>query len=260
MKARVLFVATAFVAVLFAGFARTRGRAQAPAAIATTSSIPTRAAPTDAVGPARKPANAPTAIAPAPTSVAEYESRIANAAACYASESCDYPKTYPREYSNNVSLSLKRELLAFANFAEARRARSRDIADSARAQLAVPDGHVKEAALRLLATQDPAPENRDAILSDVIGYHDANLIPQALLELRRYDLAGSPSVHDALIDSIMTGAPFVAGAVADGIGPFINEASYPRYADALSRLEPGTRSHAALEAALEQYRLSRTGA
>jgi hypothetical protein len=67
-------------------------------------------------------------------------------------------------------------------------------------------------------------------------------------------------VHDTLIASMVHGAPYVAVAIAEHIEPFIDESTYPRYETALAGLAPGTKAHAALLAALEQYRLHRSGA
>lgn len=188
----------------------------------------------------------------------EFKSEIASLASCYQRD-CGFPSSYPREYANVLGQKLKAQLLSFADYAQATGARDPEIAETAREQLDNEDGHVKEGALRLMATQDPSRENRDAILGGVIASHDENLVPQALLELRRYDLTNSPEIHAGLAEALVTGDPFVASAIARDVGPFINASTFESYSAALARLSPGTKPYEGLRAALKQYRLRQMG-
>jgi hypothetical protein len=188
-----------------------------------------------------------------------YRANILKLNRCYET-GCGLGDSFPRERSDGAGLLLKAELMKLAAVAEAEDARDPELAAIAREQMANPDGHVKEAALRLMATQEPSLANRDAILANVVADRDDSLIAPALLELRRYDLERAPEIHLALIGSMARGAPYVALAIARQIEPFVNDASYSLYTSSLGQLSSGTLAYEALRSALEQYRRHRTGA
>lgn len=260
--------ASAALVLLGVAAAGVRWHSQASEAAAKAESIakPTRGSAQTERSPSRAPAalpsNQPTFggrdAQATPRTPSEYRAAIADLASCYARD-CGLPSSYPREYANSLAQKLKAQLISFADYAQSAGARDAEISETAREQLDNDDGHVKEGALRLLATQDPSAENRDAILTGVIESHDENLIPQALLELRRYDLARSPEIHARLGEALVTGDPFVATAIARDLEPFINESSYESYRATLARLSPGTKPYDGLRAALKQYRLRRIG-
>ena len=134
------------------------------------------------------------------------------------------------------------------------------LSDTARHFLRNDDGHVKEGALRLLATQPPSPESLNAILNDIIGDTDAQLIEPALRELRKYP---SPSdralIEQRLAASLLTGSPFVAEAISENLGPFINNSSLATFQDAAAQASEGSRIRSNLRAQLADYEKRQSG-
>ena len=171
-----------------------------------------------------------------------YKKQIAAINECY-SKTCDYPSGYPREYSNSIGQSLKATLFELTNFVELNRVRGDEVGRGG-ARSTRQFGRAREERRRSAFSRRRShrPPTRDAILSGVVGDHDETLVPQALLELRRYDLDRSPEIHDALIESMEHGAPYVAVTIAEQIEPFINDSTYAHYRSALAQLSPGTES------------------
>lgn len=194
-----------------------------------------------------------------PDGLAEHREKLAALNDCLKRACPGVPNTTPREYDFEIGARMKETLLSLSDLAQEKGLRGDDLSGIAREGLENPDGHVKEAALHLMSTQDPSPANRDAILAHVIADYDGTLIEHGMLELMRVDPGGSPATHSALAESMAHGAPFVAQAVADGIGPFINEATYAHYERQLAQLDRASQVHRSLDAALRDYRLRTTG-
>lgn len=221
----------------------------------TSSPQPVRRLP---AGESAKAAPA-TAPATAPSRVRELADHLREINACYQ-KSCDYPDTYPHDYENGVGQALKKTLRQLRDIVREEKLESEELASLAREFLANSDGHVKEAALDLMSTQPPSSANRDSLLNDVIGDHDANLIAHGLLELRRYDgAADQAKIQQALADSMETGAPYVAMAVAEGIAPFLSDSSVPTYRQVAKNLSAGSVVRNNLEASLDEYRRHKSG-
>lgn len=101
--------------------------------------------------------------------------------------------------------------------------------------LEINDGAIKARALEILASQNPHDENVDLVLDHVMRYHDSNLLGLGLSELQRH-LAGpqASKIHEVFGEILTNGSLLVRQALADKIGPFINQGSY-RYYDSLSK-------------------------
>ena len=131
---------------------------------------------------------------------------------------------------------------------------SGELTSVARHFLSNPDGHVKEAALHLMASQEPDLKNLDTLLKEVIQYHDARLIPIALLELTRYLGQGQDQkIHQGLTQAMLQGAPFVSLEIAKGIAPFLSSGSLSTYEMALQHLGPTSRTKWHLKITLEEF-------
>jgi DNA-binding phage protein len=174
--------------------------------------------------------------------------------ACYEGE-CGYARTYPRDYDFAVGRDLKKALFGLQDLVEREGVVNEEIARLARENLANEDGHVKEAALHLLATQAPSPENLQSILRDVLQENDAALIAHAMLELQRYkspiDLT---SIREALAQAMLTGAPFVSEAVSKSIVSFIDNESYPYFFEIATQISPGSVVKTNLQFSLMEFR------
>jgi hypothetical protein len=129
-----------------------------------------------------------------------------------------------------------------------------EISKIARDFLKNPDGHVQEAALDLLSTQPIYPENLEAILNQVVRASDPELIPQAMLELERYDNPQDQArIHEVFAETLQTGAPFVALVISEHLGDFITAQSYWFYGEILKKLDERTLIHQHLLSTLKEF-------
>ena len=180
--------------------------------------------------------------------------------ACYAG-SCSYSQSYPRDYAFAVGRDLKAALYALNGYVERTALKDAAIAKLARMHLANEDGHVKEAALHLLASQPTSAENLASLLKDVIEESDAELIEHAMLELSRYKSPGDLRlIRESLAQAMLTGAPFVSEAVSNSIVRFIDNESYPYFSEIAARASPGSRVKTNLQFSLTEFRRRQVGA
>lgn len=217
-----------------------------------TASIP------EAVPAARAPASSPAqlpALPAAKASPAQLVNRITELSSCYGNENCAYPKTDARSYEFALGQDMKGAILALAEEAKSHDLRSDDLARLGRHQLANADGHVQEAALALLATQNPSDDTLNAVLEHVIGGYDAQLMQAAFAELRRYDSdAQHERIAAALSNAMVSGSPFVAKEVAASIRPFLYPRSIALYEEAMGSLMSGSAIRADLGKSLAAFR------
>ncbi len=182
----------------------------------------------------------------------EFATQLAAINACYQSEDCDYPQTDPHSYHFAVGLHLRATLTAFTAWVQREKVGEEAVSQSAREFLASSDGFVQEAALKLMATQEPSPENLQAILDDVLGGYDAELIDLALVQLERYtSVADSDKISAALARAITTGAPFLAREVSVHIAPFLHARNSEFFAQVARDLPEGSIYRINLEASLK---------
>jgi hypothetical protein len=180
---------------------------------------------------------------------------------CYASQNCNFPQTDPRSYELALGQALRAELIRFRERYRTEPAARADLELAARTYIRSFDGFVQEAALSILSDLPPSQENLQALVAGLQGAADADLIGEALPELKRYMGSESePLVHQFLSGTISTGAHFSSQKASENILPFVNEKSYPVYVETLRRLPPGTRAGENLSAALREYRRLQNGA
>lgn len=190
------------------------------------------------------------------TLISDFRSRLDKVAECYSHDNCPYSNSDPRAYALAVGQDLKRNLDRFAQKVLSEGFRDLEIERIASEYLAVPDGHVKEAALELLQTQGPSELGVEAVLQQVFTYHDAKLIPMGL----RY-LAGLASanpltdsrISQTLSEAVRSGSPFVAREIAKNILLILNEDNFSYYESLLSELSPRSTEHRYLKAALREF-------
>ncbi len=175
---------------------------------------------------------------------------------CYQNEgSCGFPMTDPKSEFFAIGQRLKTDLLKLQNEVMDQQRKDEQISEMARHFLKIADGHVKEAALHLMATQEPSEDNLESLLNDIIAYHDAKLIQQGMLELRRYlgNKQNESKIHQALANAMRTGSPFVAEQISKNLNAFINEDSLPLYMKTMSQLSKGSHTHKNLKNAINDY-------
>lgn len=189
-----------------------------------------------------------------PRSVREFAEELQRLKACESSGQCAYPQTDPRSYGFALAQDVKKILFRMAEWVRSESLESREVSEIAREFLQSEDGFVQASALDLIATQPTSIENRDAILRQVIEGHDSNLIEHAMLELERYTGSSDRDVIDQVLGRVLTtGAPFVARAVSNFIGPFVDARSYRFFTDVLAQLPPDSIYYEKLEASLKAF-------
>lgn len=178
---------------------------------------------------------------------------------CFQIE-CGYPRSDAKSYDFALGQDIKKALLALQEKVEEQKSVDPLLAQVARDFLADPDGHVKEAALHLLATQPTSAESLETILVHVIAEYDSELIEQALLELGRYqNVHEVERINEALAQAMTHGAPFVSQKIAENIEPFIQDQSYAFFATLSRRLTNGSQTYKQLHSALESFSRRQTG-
>ncbi len=173
---------------------------------------------------------------------------------CYTQD-CGLEKTDARTSYFNLGQKIREKLLQIQAVVQVDQVAEPKISEMAREFIENSDGHVQEAAMDLMSTQAPSQENLEAILEHVIKGYDAELIHQALLELRRY-----PSVEDqeiirqTLAQVLLTGAPFVAKAVAEKSELFISEQNLEFFEKLTRQIDPASLVAISLQSSLREFR------
>ena len=174
---------------------------------------------------------------------------------CYKHEgACGFNQEDPRAEHYAIGQALKKELLKIQHQVSENNIKNNETLNLAIRFLKVPDGHVKEAALHLLSTQEKSESALDEILNSIISYHDANLIQQAMLELTRYKKDFGNKIDQALISALKMGSPLVSEQVAKNISLFITESNYNLYRNTLKSLRIGSLSYENLENSLRDFK------
>ncbi len=190
-----------------------------------------------------------------PDQSAKAQDRLQQLENCYKSEGqCGFDLSDPKAEHFAIGQEIKKELLKIQFQAQKHKLQSPELAEIARHHLKNPDGHVKEAALHLMSTQETSEDNLDSILNEIIMYHDAHLIQHALLEMTRYLGQGyDQKIHQSLSRALAQGAPFVSLEIAKGLQPFINTASFGIYSNLLTQLGTGSKTRNLLKVNLEEF-------
>jgi hypothetical protein len=187
---------------------------------------------------------------------ANIDSRISGLAEiknCYIVK-CDFEANDSREYDLTVGQNLKKELFNLYESVLRKEINDPKITAVGIEYLKVPNGHVKEAALLLLSTQEPSQEALSAITENVLDYHDANLVGLALMELEKYKTGEyDVIIKESFIKNFDRGSLMVKEALAKGIYRFVNEANRNEYHQILEGLPKGSRVRRNLKASLDRY-------
>ena len=191
---------------------------------------------------------------PTENSVSELGSELRLLNKCYT-EDCGSEKTDARTEYFNIGQKIRQKLLQVEALVQIDQVVEPQISEMAREFIENSDGHVQEAALDLMSTQAPSPENLKAILEHVLKGNDAELIQQALLELRRYPSAeDQETIRQTLAQVLLTGAPFVAKAVAEKSDLFINSLNVEFFERLTRQIDPQSMVGISLQLSLREFR------
>ena len=191
---------------------------------------------------------------PAPADIPEFINRLAQLDAC-AEGGCDYPETDPHSYDFALNEDITKTLVQLTTFVQTEKIEHDEkVSEVARQHLESANGFVQEAALKLIATQEPRPENLDAIIEGILGGTDPDLIQAGLVELRRYPSPDDrKKIDGALASAMTTGAPFIAEQVSLQIKPFLSPENVGHYRGVADQLPSESIYRGNLEAALNAF-------
>lgn len=169
-------------------------------------------------------------LASSDTSESQIQREIQSLKDCY-SKKCNFSDQDPRMHDLALGQAIKEKLYQIKSQALNEKSNPK-YSKIARDFLKIEDGHVKEAALALLSTQPISKENFQAIVQNVLKYHDDALIEDAMIELERYQKLGNQEeITNAFTESFQTASPMIKEKIAKGIFPFINEDNFNKYSE-----------------------------
>lgn len=172
---------------------------------------------------------------------------------CYESN-CDFADGDPREYDLSVGRELKKEMMDLYEDVLKKEIVDKSIEKTAIEFLAISDGHVKEAALLLLSTQPPSQDALDAIINDVLDYHDPNLIGLTLMELEKYkDEAYKVQIRESFLKNFKSGSLLVREALAKGLYRFVSEDTRSQFENIMESLPKNSKVRNNIKYSLERF-------
>ncbi|MBL6988844.1 MAG: hypothetical protein ISR65_03665 [Bacteriovoracaceae bacterium] len=194
------------------------------------------------------------------SSVAALE-QLSQVEACYTEQSCNFPDSDPREYDLMVGKKLKGQLMELYDNALDNKVDEIQLSNIAHHYIQLPDGHVKEGALMLFSTIPPNEDNLEAILKNIVAYHDANLMKKALIELQRY--LDNPSwgalIFNSFRQCLLNGSHFASKQLAKSVGPFLNDQNIGLYENLLDHLSAGKQTKQLLADSIKKYKKYQSG-
>jgi hypothetical protein len=158
--------------------------------------------------------------------------KISHLHSCFSSRNCGFSKGDSRSYDLDLGKAIKRELEELYEEVVDREVVSAKISSLGREFLKSSDGHIKEAALMLLSTQEPSSDNLNTILEEAISFHSAPLAELAIIELSKYKKEEwQESIDQSFLSNLKTGSVIVRQTLAKNISKFLNEANESKYKD-----------------------------
>lgn len=118
----------------------------------------------------------------------------------------------------------------------------------------LPDGHIQEVVLQVIAMQPPRLSMGSTIISTLQRTHNAPLMLQAMKELQRY-----PELNDEidglLMDSLTTGAVYTSRSVAENLMAFLREDNISLYEQLALTLSPRSKKAKLLRQSIARYKM-----
>lgn len=134
--------------------------------------------------------------------------RVQELETCIESRACNFPDTDPRSYDLAVGQKLAE---AMRIISENSSPPTEEEIATARRLLLNPDGHVKAAALEVLAKSEPNEDALGALLEGILLEHDAKLLPRTLGILARYtDSASRTRIDQTMQRVLLRGSHYVS--------------------------------------------------
>lgn len=206
-------------------------------------------------GESRDPAGSRSAIAKMRTELDEIR-------ACYQKDDCDYSQADPRAYDLAVGQDLKNKLQELKQQVIEENLDDPLIEQIALQYLAVPDGHVKEAALDLLLTQDPSETGLEIVLDEVFGFYDSRLVAGGISYINNFsNLSPELELRISVVvrKAITQGSPNLAREITKNLLSLLNDSNYQQYQAMLAELSPRSREFRQVQAALSEFSRRRQG-
>lgn len=204
----------------------------------------------------RTPANTVTQQS-LPSVSAGISERVHLLEACIESRACNFPDTDPRAYDLAIGQKLAEEMRMIA---EQSVTPSEEAVETARRLLLNPDGHVKAAALEVIAKSEPNPDVLAALLEGVLLEHDAKLLPRTLGILARYTDSASRARIDQTLQLVLTrGSHYVSLYLAQNLIGLLNSENISTYQSVLARLPAHDPVRELAERQIREYRLQSSG-
>lgn len=171
---------------------------------------------------------------------------------------CALPQADPRSAELELALRLARTIDELTQLSQAGVGDPQAYDPIAQRYVQHSDGHVQEAALELMATLPPHPQQVTALLAGLQNTHDAGIYRMALLEFERHP---EPTIRrriDAfLMETLRTGGHFASQEVASRLLPLLDENNIDAYRELAAELPQDTRKGQDLRLAIERFEHSR---
>jgi hypothetical protein len=179
---------------------------------------------------------------------------------CYDEGGCASDESDPRAENFAMVKVLKQKLTLMNAQVNQWGWHSSELSQLARELITIDDGAIKEEALDLLLSQQPEPENVEAIAKGIFEYHDSNLVDQAVMEFQRH-LYGEQAVlvHQSIRACLLIGSLLVRESVSANLGKFINPGSFQFYDDLSNDPAIDGPVRRNLKSTLVEYQLSQSG-
>ena len=179
---------------------------------------------------------------------------------CYQTQKCGYPQTDPRSHDLAVARDLARRLDLLREQTTQWGLQDDSLRNVAIYYLNDSDGYVKEAALKILNSQNPSSSSLKAALNLAANTFDAALIKPLVTHFSKYsDPAQVSQIDQVLQESFKSGSVMVRRKISENISVLLNENNFHKYTQILSHLSRESVEYRYLSAALEEYRLKSSG-
>lgn len=150
---------------------------------------------------------------------------------CESEDSCD-SLTSPSDEFYVKTKKLENEIAKLNLIVRSSNSTNPRLSETGRELLEYDDGAIKAQALSLLLSQPGEIENVDYVVKDILEYHDAKLVANAVAELQRYLTdQNAIKIHWGIRDCLLTGSLMVRDELSTLLQPFLNDGSIQFYRD-----------------------------
>ena len=173
---------------------------------------------------------------------------------CYQKDDCDFPSEDPKAYHFAIGQKLKKTLMNIESSISENGVKEEKYQKLGQFFMAVPDGHVKEAALHILSSQEPSKDSFQAIIDGILNFHDPALIRHAMFELERYlGSSHEQKMIQEIAKVLLRGSPSVSKEISRYLVAFINSNSRDVFKEVLFQLHPRSIVYQRIQETLSEY-------